>query len=503
MFKILNASKDTYITNKIINGVASVNSNVGKASTLDLYKLYGENTSGSLNQPVVEYTRLLIKFDLSTLRTLISQNKVDVTSPLFNAQLVLFDVYGGQPTPENFTIKICPLSKSFDEGRGKDIVRYADLDACNFITASYPNNTWLLPGANMSGSVPTACDFYTTLSNVNDLIATQSFTTGEENLCVDVTKAISASLYGSIPDEGFRISFNDVIDNDNRTYFVKRFVGRNAYNEDLHPRLIIRYDSSIQDDSQILELDYTNNIFLYNYHFGALQNLSSGSSTLTGSNCVQLKLLTPISGGYYELLFTGSQYSQGINNIVGIYSASVFVPSTNTHVKLKLQQTGSIDFTPVWSSLDNSVTFVSGTTLTFHEPLKLSYKVDHNQYVVTTSGIRATHKTNENIVIRINIFDYTSPLIKFVKMPIELSGKVLRNVHYQVRDSQTGDVIIPFDKIYNSTRASSDNKGMYFELDTSNLKNQRSYVIDIMISTQDNDYIYKNVSNIFQINNLN
>jgi hypothetical protein len=502
MFKILNAIKDTYITSKIINGIASVNSNVGKASTLDLYKLYGENMSGS--QPVVENTRLLIKFDLTALRTLISQNKIDITSPLFNAQLTLCDIYGGQPTPENFTVNVCPLSQSFDEGRGKDIVRYADLDVCNFITASYPNNVWMSPGANNSGSVSTAPhDYFTTLYTTNDLISSQYFQTGEENLNVDVTKSLRATLTNLIPDEGFRISFSESIDNDTRTYFVKRFVGRNAYNDDLHPRLVIRFDDSIQDDSQTLELDYNNNVFLYNYHFGALHNLMSSSNQVTGSNCVQLKLMTPISGGYYELFFTGSQYSQGVNNLTGIYSASVFVPSINTHIKLKLQQSGSVDFTPVWTSLDATTTFMSGTTLTFYESQKTSHKIDHNQYVVTTSGIRASHKTNENIVVRINIFDYTSPLIKFVKLPIELPGKVLHDVYYQIRDNQTSDIIIPFDKVYNSTKASSDNKGMYFNLDTSNLKNQRSYVVDIMISTQDNDYIYKNVSNIFQINNLN
>ena len=57
------ASSDTYITDKIIDGIIRVeDANVGRAGTLDLFKLWGEtklNNSGSQN----ELSRLLIKFD--------------------------------------------------------------------------------------------------------------------------------------------------------------------------------------------------------------------------------------------------------------------------------------------------------------------------------------------------------------------------------------------------------------------------------------------------------
>lgn len=500
MFKILPVLKDTYITDKIINNVRSYNSNVGRASTLDLYKLYGETLiSGTAAR---ELSRLLIQFDLTSLQTLIQQHKIDITNETFNVQLKLFDVYGGQPTPENFVVDVFPLSQSFEEGRGKDIVRYADYDSCNFLTASYPNNLWLSAGANLSGTVPSSCDYFSTLITNNDLKASQTFITGEENLCIDVTKIISATLTNQIPDQGFRISFSESLENDTRTYFVKRFAGKNAYNEDYHPQLIVRYNDAMLDDALILELDYTNNVFLYNYRQGVLTNLLSSSVTLTGSNCVSLKLLTPISGGYYELTFSGSQYSTGTLSYDGIYTSNVFVPSSNTNVQKKLLETGSIDFTPVWTTNDNSITFVSGSTLTFYSPYKNNGKIDHNHYSITTTGLRNVHTTNEQVLIRVNIFDYTSPLIKFVRKQINLPGIVLRNVYYQVRDFETGDIVIPFDTIYKSTLVSSDNEGMYFQLDTSNLKNQRSYIIDILISMQGENYTYHNVSNAFKINNL-
>lgn len=491
MFKILNTLKDTYITNKVIGGIRCVNSNVGKASTLDLYKLYGENEIN--NEYLVEDTKLLIQFDLDPLYDLLNLNKIDINGSSFNVTMKLFDVYGGQPTPENFTININPLSQSFDEGLGKDIVRYADLDSSNYITASHSNNVWLLSGANLSGTVPAQCDYYTTLVSNNDLTVTQTFVVGTEDLSVDVTQLISATLTNQIPNNGFRISFSDSIQNDLRTYFVKRFASRQAYDHSKHPQLIVKYDDSILDDSGNLELDSNNNVFLYNYNHNILENLNS-----TGSNSIKLKLITPISGSNYELIFTGSQVAYDSNLITGIYSASVYVSSSNSNVQLKLQQTGSIDFTPVWIYNNDSLIH-SGTKLTFYQKQKLNYRKSLNNYTVSVSGIKNTHSNDEIVRVRVNIFDYTSPIITFVKKPLILNGLVIKHVYYQVRDYESNQIIIPFDTIKNSTRLSSDYQGMWFDLDTSNLILGHTYVIDILISNGDDKYKYINVSQLFKL----
>ena len=48
MQRILSASKDCYITNKIINNrFRATDANVGQAGTLDLFKLYNESTLSS------------------------------------------------------------------------------------------------------------------------------------------------------------------------------------------------------------------------------------------------------------------------------------------------------------------------------------------------------------------------------------------------------------------------------------------------------------------------
>jgi hypothetical protein len=346
------------------------------------------------------------------------------------------------------------------------------------------------------------CDFITTLNESSTKVSGY-FSTGQEDLVVDVTSIISATITNNIPDSGLRISFSSEIESDDETYFVKRFAGRNAFNEDVHPRLEIKFDDSILDDTQILELDTNCRIFLYNYSFGGLVNIPSGSTTLTGDNCLAVKLVTPISGGTYEVHFTGSQYKRGVNYVTGVYTSNVNISSMNSNVQLKLLQTGSVDFTPVWGSLNGTLGIHSGSTVTFNLPSRSNQFLDLSRYTVTASGLRGSHKLTEKVNVRINVFDYLSPRIKLVKKPFALPGLVIRDTHYQVRDISTGQTIIPFDTLYNSTRASSDSDGMYFELDMSNLRDQRSYTIDVLLrSSEGNEYVYSNASPDFVINSL-
>ena len=153
MFRILSASKDSYITNKIIgNSFRATDANVGQAASIDLFKLYAEAVSGSDSSPI-ELSRGLVKFNLNPLRALTS-SILDIGHPSFKCTLKMFDVYGGQTCPSNFKLIVYPLSRSFDEGMGRNIVSFSDLDSCNFITASISGNSaipWTYSGANKLG----------------------------------------------------------------------------------------------------------------------------------------------------------------------------------------------------------------------------------------------------------------------------------------------------------------------------------------------------------------
>ena len=318
MYRIISASKDTYITNKIINNkFRATDANLGQAGTLDLFKLYAENISGSDTTPI-ELSRILLKFDLTEVTSMHNDKIIDVGDSSFKAELCLHDVYGGQTTPNDFHIITFPLAKSFDEGTGYDVINYSDLDATNYITASFDGSTvvnWDLPGAMASGSlgdsdidVIVSGTILGQSSKIN-LAPVQYFNTGEEDLKVDVTHFVSASVKSLMDNNGFLVAFSGSYEKDNFTYFVKRFASRNTTNETIRPKLIIKYNDTLADNHQNFEFDLSGSLYLNNFNRGSLTNVISGSAAtkLTGENCMVLK----IQSGSFSKQFDVSQAQRG------------------------------------------------------------------------------------------------------------------------------------------------------------------------------------------------
>ena len=496
MFKVLRPFKDAYITDRVVNGNVQLLANTGLAGSLDLFKLYGytSTTSGSVTTPNTELSRLLIHFNLQPLRDLVAAGQIDPGNSTFSCRLHLFDVYGGQPCPSNFTITVNPLSASFDEGHGKDVVFYSDFDVCNWLTSSLASGSWLGSGC-ASGSVsPNAGDFFTNFSGQ------QVFVQGTEDLDIDITAIVSATLAGQIPDAGLRIAFAASLETDTHSYFVKRFASSQAFNAEKHPVLYVRYDDSIQDDTNNLFLDSTSYLFLYNYVRGAPANLMSGSSTITGTNSLVLQLQTPISGGLYSLYFSGSQYFSGHNPQVGIYSASVLVPLNDPNLVPQWQQSGSITFTPIWQSLDRTVTYLTGSAIKAYLPLRGPQSQVTTHLDVSVLGLHDEYGENEQQVLRVNLWDFTQPyLTNATHLPVELPGIIVRDVHYQIRDNDNGFVAVPFDLVHNSTRLSNDSKTMFFTLDTSSLIAGHAYSIDVLVLTDNAKQLYRGASKVFRV----
>jgi hypothetical protein len=501
MFKILKADKDAYITNKFINSKQAVSGNTGIASSLDLFKLYSITLldSGTVKIPQTELSRLLIHFDLDPLRELVSSGKVDITDESFKCHLLLKDVYGGQPTPNNFTIDVFPLSSSFVEGFGKDIAYYADKDICNFIVAN-ENAEWFVTGCNLPCFSTGSGDYITSSLLLPTTKISQIFKTGEEDLFVDVTQIVSATLSNDLPDEGFRISYAEPLELNTQTYFVKRFASRHAFDETKHPKLLVRFNDSIQDDSSNFYLDNSSNIFLYNYMQGSLQNIVSASNPVTGSNSIILELKTEISGvGPYSLFFTGSQFSLGTNYVTGVYKAAVLAPLTDPQINSYFTASGSVNFTPIWKSLDGNLAYVTGSKLNAKAPERLSSRLSPRRYTVSIENAAQQYGFDEDVAMRVNVFDSNDPLIKAKRLPVELPGIVIKNAYYAIRNVDTNEYIVEFDPTYGSTKLSSDSKGMYITFNTSDLLPLATYTVDIMLLVDGMQHKYMGVSSAFRI----
>lgn len=502
MRRTLFAEADAHITDKWIAGARVTGSNVGAAGSLDLFKLSGEFYSGST--PLTELSRLLMRFDLDPLRELVAQQRIDPGHSSFSCTLRLFDVYGGQPTPSNFDVIVHPLSRSFDEGLGRDSVFFGDRDACNWVSSSH-GNAWHVTGCGLIGAATGSVDCIDTLVLAGvtaSLVMSQSFDTGFEDASVDVTRIVSATLAGLLPDQGFRIALASTHETDDRTYFVKRFASRHAYDPSKHPRLIVTYDESLQDDTAALAFDTECTMVLRNRSRGRLAPILSGTAAtpVLGHGCLTLKMETEVSGaGWTSVSFSGSQHRNGVFWVTGVYTASVLLSSAHSMFAEKLATSGSVVFRPVWGSTDGTLPYLTGSAVRVSPPERSSVGPSAKRLRVSVTGLRPEVTADERLVLRVNVFDPDATNALVVRAPIQDPGLIMRDVHVSVRDVVTEEVILPFDTTNNSSRCSSDAVGHFTELDAASLTAGRTYTVDVMLAGDENPRVHRNASGQFRV----
>lgn len=518
MYRILQALQDTYITNKIVNNsFRATDANVGQAGTLDFFKLYDESKLPGTSSNVIELSRTLIKFDLNPLRAL-TGSILDISHPSFACQIKLTDIIGGQTVPSNFSLIVHPLSKSFDEGVGRDIISFNDLDKANFLTASFSNGanvTWASEGANRDGLLGSNNLDIISSGNLNDgsgvvnLFRTQSFSVGSEDLLIDVTPIISATLANAIPDYGFRIAYSGALETDTQTLFVKRFASRHSTQFNNRPKLIVRYDDSIRDDTNNFFFDITGSVFLNNYHRGNPANIVEGlaATQVTGLNSVKLKL----QSGSFSKVISGSQLAIGDNFITGVYSASFALSSYDASIisgtqtiKNFADASGSITFDAVWTSFANTSTypFLSSTLKVDVNP-RNSFDNTPKRINVSVTNLRHGYKSNEIVRFRVFAADIDNGPT-FSKLPIIRPSVIFDSAFYRLLEKSSGDIVIPFDDDssagHNSaTKLSTDSQGMYFDIYMADLSIGKVYKVEFKINDNGSTQIIEDAGVFFRV----
>jgi len=524
MFYILTASKDTYITNKIINNdYRATDANVGMAATLDLFKLYDESTytSGSGNSrervtsSVEELSRILLKFDYTPLMGL-TGSSLNLNHSSFKARLELQEMTIGAPTPSNFYIVAYPLSRSFSEGVGKDVANFGDVDAANYVTASYTAaggaSLWNMSGSGKGGRMSTTgLDYFTygtVGSSVIDFGATQYFEKGPGKISVDVTKAVSASVAGVFTNHGFRISFSGSNEYDQKTRFAKRFASRHTQNDLLHPRLIVTWDNSMDDAHKDFVFNRSGSLFLKNTMGGTPRNFRSGSSLteLAGQNCIMLRLVSA-SGETTEssIYVTASQHTgstsspNGHPGIKGVYSASFLLNRFDSTFFNTLQNNDELVLKEIWSSIDGTVGFYTGS-LTVKKSSPGISSFANRRIIVTPTGHQNEYKVGSTVTFRLFIEDLdASSKLKAYKVPYSAETLVFDKAYYRVRDASSKKVIVPFDQKKGSTRLSVDGDGMFVEFDVNGLATGYQYTVDLLVQDRGTERLIELPSVSFRV----
>ena len=523
MYLVLTASKDTYVTNKIINNdFRATDANVGRAATIDIFKLWQESTfmSGStrVSSSVQELSRGFIKFDYQRLHDLTS-SILDISDPSFKCKLKMYDMMGGQATPVNFSIVLFPLSRSFDEGLGRDVVSFSDIGESNFVTASYSSgspNLWFVSGANASGTLgDTSIDIIergilSTGASEQSLFKKQTFVNGSEDLSMDITTIVSATMAGILDNYGFRLSLTSSEEYDHKSRFVKRFGSRHTSNPFLRPRIEVSFDDSILDHHQNFYFDLTGSLFLKNYHRGQEANVLSGSSLseISGMDCMRLEIVS----GTFTTSSIVNQHTASTNTsgpggpatgfgagITGLYSASFCIPFSSGGLIYSGSgwdgdtindfaiKSGSITFDTYWKSIDGTVAFHTGS-LKVNTISRSAFNNTSQRLLFTVTNARAVYNLNDRVKFRVFVSDLTAQR-KATKLPYSIKSEVLEEIYYRVKQSDNGKVIIPFAKDGNATRLSTDSDGLYFEMFMQDLYVGKNYTFDFLIVERGIEYI--------------
>ena len=499
MIVVVTASADTYITDKIVDSTRAVSGNVGRAGTIDIFKLYDESyqVTGAL-----EISRALLSFDYTRLEQLAATN-LDISN--FRAVMRMKNVSTGQPVPSNFTLSLFPLARNFNEGTGRDVGGFSDVDVANFLSSS-TGVAWFTSGCSAGGLLGSTDIDYISSGNLGDGLGVksfekvQTFALGNEDLEIDVTEFVSASLAGQVPTSGFRLSYTGSEEQDQLTRFVKRFASRHVKEETSRPKITVYFNDSRVDNRKSMLFDVSGTLYLTNTVRGSRSNFVSGSSLapVVGSDCLILTLTT----GSYSASFTGSQDSF-TSPVVGVYRAPVIISSVDNRtvsgtVKLSdhILASGSITFEEKWRSLDGTVLFRSGTVTMRKETADTSFYLEEKLVAHCTGPAGAP--PNTPVIVRVRFFDLSLEDEKS-KFPRRIEPRQVENALYRFIDALSGQVIVDFDPV--GTKMSLDENGNFFTFYSDMMPYGRPITLEFLATYNGNQKIVSGKGYTFTLGN--
>lgn len=391
----------------------------------------------------------------------------------------------------------------------------------------YGLNNWTTGGVLATGSGGDVsgllADYYLTgYSSLGyvPLTFSQSFLRGDEDLFVEVTPAIKLMLPGYIPNYGFRIAFTGSQETDNVTRFVKRFSTRHSQNSNLHPALVVKYKDYFFDNQVQTWFDYPNKVGMYFNPYDVPTNFMSGSTPVDGSGSLLLTLLASASQyvtattysyshqavityqsaswAYFSASFTGSQIQVGGLNQTGSYYADVYIPSTAPGLSSVIGANKTVHFSPVWSSLDKTVTYTRADDIPMSFLEGHGSVVSQRNYAINITNLKDVYIETDVPRLRVFAFDFDPTLTSFY-IPYKAVPKIFKNMHWRIIDPYTKDILVPFDETDGGTLLSSDGEGMYFDLYVGDLPLNKPMEIELLIKENNAGLFVENQRFIFKV----
>ena len=506
------ALEDNTITNAYMSDLSTLatGSNMGAADILEVFSIYGQTISASVTSSA-ELSRVLIKFDVTgsgvdSIKSERTSGKIPASGSV-NFYLKLYNAEHARTVPTSYTLDVAPIQHHWQEGVGLDMDTYKDLrksnEGSNWMSAS-DSLRWTTPGG----------DYLATYNY------SQDFSTGLEDLEVDITPLVEGWIGGTLGNYGVGVKlsasyeayysssywgFSGVKYVDGillnttgaqKSYYTKKFFARNSQYFFKRPTIEARWDSSRKDNrgsfyysSSLAPSELNlNTLFLYNRIRGRLTNIPGvGTGNIYVSIYSGSALNTEPSGSRIKLAADGTHVESGYAYVVtggyvdtGIYSCSFAItghsgPRSTVGASYD-PGTGSLTkLFDVWHNNSGSQYF-TGTI----KPKKLDAEDynDSERFVTNVVNLKPEYRANENARFRVfarqkgwspTIYTVASRAIEPTAIESG-SYRVVRLIdNYEVFPHATGANAV------SHSMMSCDISGNYFDLDMSMLEPGYAY----------------------------
>jgi len=438
MIRKFYATKDNTITNAYQENLTTrgTGSNMGASDILEVFSIYGQASSSS-----VELSRALIQFD---------PDFSQVPASGVSWYLKMFNAPHSQTVPSEFTMTISAVSQSWEEGYGIDMENYED------ITRGGVGSNWI---NRASGSAwDTQGGDYRTVS-----ASTMEFSTGLEDLEVDVSDIVNEWRDGTWSNYGFGIALSSSHESETKSFYTKKFFGRDSEFYLQRPVLEARWDSARKDDrgsfyassSFASATDNLNTLYLYNRIRGRLRDYPVAPTSASIRTAADVSLV-----------------SASVSRVdTGIYMAQLAVDTSESTVY------------DVWYS--GSTAYHTGT-ISVKNFASYGYNPE-DIYVLSMPGLRKEYRKNQTHRLNLYVREKNwSPNIYTVAVQSSIPSLIIPSASYQLRRSIDDYVITPYGTGSTMhTQLSYDVSGNYFDLDTTYL--EAGYLYEIQYSFYDEE----------------
>ena len=447
-------------------------SNTGQADVLEVYSIYGRETTSSQ-----ELSRVLLQFPM----TGISSDRTAGTIPASGSvsfYLRMFNAETSNTVPRDFKITVNPISQSWQEGLGLDLENYSDTRGnnvgSNWLSASQTTGWINAAGTSLVGG--------SIITSSADYLYEQTFDTGLEDLELDVTPLVERWLASDIQNYGVLVKLSssfeasaslsyansdtNVIENaDGATtsYYTKRFFARGTQYFFKRPVIEARWNDSTKDDrgnfyyssSLAPAADNLNTLYLYNYVRGALTNIPAVG---TGSILVSLYSGSSSPTGSKLVLYDGNTNITGGHASTGIYSCSVAITSAVSPL------TSLFD---VWH--DDSTEYFTGSIEP--EVLYASQTVSKPTYYLNITNLQSKYRGDQTARFNLYVREKNWQPNIYTKAKNIVPTTTIESASYRVCRTFDGFEAIPHGTGSDlHTILSHDVSGNYFDFDMSVLE---------------------------------